>query len=72
MDTPFPEVHLPGDTCSDLHGPMDAQSLREDNMGKDEGPLRVPGPPEYPSPLHIQDCRELDPYCARGRGVQAI
>ena len=44
IDTPLLEVHLPGDPGLDLSGPTDAQSLREDNVGKAEGPLVVIGP----------------------------
>ena len=51
MDIPLPEVHLPGYPRPDLLGPADAQPLCEDNVGKYEGPLGVPGSTEYPPPL---------------------
>ena len=51
METPLPKFHPPGDPCPDLPGPADTQCLCENDMGKDEWPLGVPGPPEYPPPL---------------------
>ena len=51
MDTPLLEVYPPGDLGSDLSGPTDIECFREDNMGKDEGSLGVPGTPEYPPPF---------------------
>ena len=59
----------PGDPRPDLHGPADTQNLCEDNMGKYEGPLGVPGPPEYPPSLLIQYGREPEPYFNKGNGV---
>ena len=44
MLAPLPEVHAPSDPCSDLSGPADAQSDREDNVAEDKGYLRVPAP----------------------------
>ena len=46
VENPLPEVHLPDDPGSDLSGPTDAQSLREDAVVEDEGPFGVTGPPE--------------------------
>ena len=46
MDTPIPEVHLPGDPYLDLPVPVDTQGLREEDVGKDKGPTGVPGTPE--------------------------
>ena len=71
METPLLEVHLPGDPCPDLLGPTETQRLREDNIGKDEGPLGVPTPSENPPPFCCQYGREAAPYCARGRGLPA-
>ena len=51
MYTPLPEVHTTVDPCSDLFGPTDFQHLCEDDVGKDEGYLGVPGPTEYPPPF---------------------
>ena len=41
MLAPLPEVHPPGNPVPDISGPADAQSLRENNVGKDEGYLGV-------------------------------
>ena len=71
MDTPLTEVHPPGDPCPDIPGHADTQHICEENVGKDEGPLVNPGPPEYPPPFCSQYGREAAPYCARGRGVPA-
>ena len=71
METPLPEVHPPGYTHPDLPGPADTQRLREDEVGKDEGPLGFPGPPEYSPPFRSQYGREAAPYCAIGRGLLA-
>ena len=48
MNTPLPEVHPPCDPGPDLSGPADAQRLRKNGMGKDEGYLGVPTPVENP------------------------
>ena len=69
MDTPLPEIHPPGYLCPDLLGSADTQRLREYNMRTDEGPLGVPGPPDYPLPFRSQYGLEELPYCARGSGV---
>ena len=71
METPVPEVHPPGDLCPDLPSPADAQHLRECDVGKDEGPLGVPGPADYPPPFLRQYGRKEVPYCAIGRGLPA-
>ena len=71
METPLPEFHLPGDPLQDLLGPKETQCLCEDDVGKDEGPLGVPGPPDYPLPFRSQYYCEAAPYCSRGRGVPA-
>ena len=71
METLLPEVHLPGDTCQDFLGPTNTQHLREDNVGKDEVPLRVLGPPEYPLPFLCQYGHESAPYCAIGCRIPA-
>ena len=51
MLAPLPEVHVPGDSGPDLPGPADAQHLCENDVGKDEGSLRVPTPVEHPPPI---------------------
>ena len=48
MDTPLLEVHPPGDPRPDLLGPADSQRFCKNNVGEDEGPLRVPTPAEDP------------------------
>ena len=35
VETPLPEVHVPGDSGPDLSGPADAQRLRKNDVGKD-------------------------------------
>ena len=72
VDTTLPWVHPPGDLGLDISGPMDTQRLCGDNVGKDEGTIRVLGPPEYLPSLRSQYGRELAPYCTIGRGVPAI
>ena len=42
MLSSLPEVHAPGYPCPDLPGPVDAQRLRKNDMGEDEGSLGVP------------------------------
>ena len=69
VDTPLPKVHPPGDPGSDLPGPADAQRLCEGDVDKEEGPLRVPGPPKYPPLFGSQYGHEAAPYCAIGCGV---
>ena len=64
MDTPIPEVHPPGDPRLDLPGPVDAQCLREDDVGKYKGSLGVPAPFNYPLPFHSQDGCGAAPYCS--------
>ena len=49
--------------------PADTHRLCEDDLGKDKGPLGVPGPTKNPPPFCRQYCREAAPYCARGCGV---
>ena len=68
-ETPLPEVHLPGDPGSYLSGPTDTKHICEDDMVKDEGPIVVPCPPEYPPPFHSQDGSEPETYCTRESGV---
>ena len=63
MDTPLLEVHPPGDHQPDLLFPADTQRLCKNNMGEDEGPLRVPTPAENPPPFHCPYCREVAPLC---------
>ena len=69
METPIPDFHLPGDPRLYLLGSVDTHNLREDNVGKDEGLLGVPGPPEYPPPFRSQYCCEAATYCDRGCGI---
>ena len=64
MDTPLPEVHLPGYPVLYVLGPADTQRLCEDDVGEGEGPIRVPTPVEYPPLFRSQDGREAAPYCA--------
>ena len=61
MYTLIPNVHPPGDPSLDLPGPADTQRLCEDDVGKDEGPIVVTGPPEYPLPFRSQYGREAAP-----------
>ena len=70
-EPPPPEVHLPGDPCSDTPGPADTQRLCEDDVGKDEGTIGVPTPANNPPSFRSQYGLEAAPYCARGRGVPA-
>ena len=63
MNTPLLEVYPPGDMHPDLLGPADTHRLYEDDMGKDGGPLGVPGPPEYPPSFRSQYGREVAPHC---------
>ena len=70
-DTPLPEVYPPGDPGLYIFDPTNAQHICEDNMVKDEGPLGVPCPPEYPPPFYSQYGHEPAPYCTRGCGVPA-
>ena len=69
--SPLLEDHVPHDLRPDLTGPADAQHLREDDVGKDEGSLRVPAPVENLLPFRFQDSREAAPHRSRGRGVLA-
>ena len=52
MQTPLPEVHALHNLC-----PADAQRLRENGVGEDEGSLGVPTPTEIPAPFRSQYCR---------------
>ena len=54
METPLPEVHPPDDPDPDLLCPADAQRLRKNNVGKDEGFLGVPTRAKNPLPFHCQ------------------
>ena len=63
-ETPLPEVHPPGDSCPDLPGPTDNQRLREYDVGKYEGPLRIPGHPKHPPPFCNKYGREAAPHCS--------
>ena len=65
VETPLPEVQPPGDPFLDLPVPADAQHLFEEDVGKEEGPIGVPGPPEYLPPFHSQYGRKAAPYCTR-------
>ena len=71
METPLPEVHLPGDPRLDIPGPADAQHLCGDNVGKEKGSLGVPTPVNYPLPFHGQYGPEAAPHCSFGRGIPA-
>ena len=71
METPLPEVHLPGDPRPDFLGPPDAQRLSDDEMGKDKGSLGVPIPVNYPLPFHGQYGREAAPHCFCGCRIPA-
>ena len=71
VETPLPEVHLPHYPGPYLLGPTDAKRLCKNDVGLYEGSLGVTGPTKYPPPFHNQDCREVAPYCARGRGIPA-
>ena len=61
-------THNPG---PDLSGPADSQRLHKNDMGKDEGYLRVPTPIENPPPFCGQDFCEAAPHYTRGRGIPA-
>ena len=58
IETPLPEVHLPGDSRPDLPGPAYARHLCEDGVGKDKGSLGVSTLVDHPLPFHSQDDRE--------------
>ena len=62
VETPLQEVYLPGDPGLDLFCPPYTQRIFKNDMGKDDGPLRVPGPPEYPPPFRCQYCRKAVPH----------
>ena len=51
METPIPEVHLPGYPRPDLLGPADAQRLRKNDVVKDKGYLGISTPTENPPPF---------------------
>ena len=57
VDSPLPEVHPPIHPCPYLSGPEDAQHLGDDYVSKDEGPLGVTSPSEYPPIFRSQDGR---------------
>ena len=46
VETSLPEVHPPGYPCQDLPVPLNTHHVCEDDVGKNEGPIEVPGPPE--------------------------
>ena len=71
METPLPEVHPPGDPCLHLLFPMEAHCLCKNDVGKEDGSLRVTSPSENPLPFRSQYGCEAVPYCARGRGIPA-
>ena len=71
VQTPLPEVHAPRYLGSDLSIPADSQRPRKNNVGKEEGYLRVPTPIKNPPPFHCQDSHKLVPHCTGGRGVPA-
>ena len=69
METPLSEVHAPGDPGPDLSGPVDAQRLRKNDVGKDEGSLGVPTPVKNPPPFHGEDFQEAAPQRSGGHSV---
>ena len=71
VQTSLPEVHAPRDPGLDISVSADAQRLRENDVGEDEGSLGVPNPTENPPPFRGQDSRKSVPYCTGGRGIPA-
>ena len=69
VETPLLEVHLLSQPGPDLLGPMNAQRLRKNDVGKDEGSLGVPTPAENPLPFRGQNCCEAAPHRSGGRGI---
>ena len=64
VETPLPEVHPPGDPFLDILFPADTQYLRENDVGKDKGPLGVPTPTKSPPSFCCQYFREAAPHCS--------
>ena len=69
MDTPLPEVHLPGDPLPNILGLSDIQRLRKDDVCNNEGTLGVPTPDKDSPPFRSQYGCEAAPYCASGLGI---
>ena len=61
METFLIYVHPPIVPCPDLPGPVDAQRLRENDVGKYKEPLGVPTTVEYNPPLRVKYGRKLAP-----------
>ena len=72
MWTPLPEVHAARYPGMDVSVPVDAQRLREDEVGEDEGSLGVQTPAKNSSPFRGQYCHEAAPHRSGGRGVPAF
>ena len=64
VETPLPEIHLPGDPHPDILCPIDAQRLCKKNVGEDKRTLGFPSPANNPPPLHCQYFCEAASHCA--------
>ena len=53
---------MPVDVGIDIFGPVNAQRLHNNDVGKDKGYLIVPTPIENPPILRIQYFREVAPH----------
>ena len=71
MLTPLPEVHAPRNPGPDRSGLVDAQRLRENDLGEDEGSLGVTTPTENPPLFCCQDSRKSATYRSGGRDIPA-
>ena len=67
--TPLSEVHAPRYPGPDLSGSADAQHHCKNDVGKDEGSLRVTTPVETPPSFRGQGFCEAAPHRSGGRGV---